>query len=361
VLKFKLIQALAPTLNANAARLKTLCLLIEAIIRHRSVNLTVLSTTQDGSSCSNESRYRRFQDFFFKASFALTDITATILSRLPKPKEGYLLAIDRTNWQFGRKDINFLVIAVIVGKVSIPLVWKVLPTKTRNGNSNRKDRIKLMRELLKALPAKEIQALTMDREFIGKQWLSWLDEQGVGYVVRIKKNVWVGERTAEDRAKTQGPNPRSRQDIFGLDLFFGSKVMKKANRQSHLMVVSNRFAGKEALRIYWKRWGIERLFAHLKKKGFDLESTHITAAFKLETLFGIVVLAFLFSFAWGCHLRHSGKKNNAASRRKSFFRLGLEDILARLQPTPNGHLNLPQLRELHDWMKSPKFNSIFLV
>lgn len=48
---------------------------------------------------------------------------------------------------------------------------------------------------------------------------------------------------------------------------------------------------------------------------------------KLEKLFGILTMAFLLSFAWGCHLRSSEQKISAATKRKSLFRLGLEDIL----------------------------------
>ena len=65
-----------------------------------------------------------------------------------------------------------------------------------------------------------------------------------------------------------------------------------------LYLVSNRFSGREALALYRQRWGIEQLFSHLKKRGFDLEVTHMTDADKLEKLFAIVTLAFLFSYAW---------------------------------------------------------------
>ncbi|MFT6381030.1 MAG: hypothetical protein ACJAXZ_002516, partial [Akkermansiaceae bacterium] len=94
------------------------------------------------------------------------------------------------------------------------------------------------------------------------------------------------------------------------------------------MVVSNRFSGKEALQIYRQGWGNERLFGHLKKNGFDLEATHMTGAPKLEILFALTVLAFLFSFAWGCRFRESTRKMTAAASRKSVFRLGLEDLMS---------------------------------
>jgi hypothetical protein len=51
------------------------------------------------------------------------------------------LALDRTNWKFGRIDINLLVLAVVVAnQFSIPILWKALPKK---GNSNTHERIDL--------------------------------------------------------------------------------------------------------------------------------------------------------------------------------------------------------------------------
>ena len=137
-------------------------------------------------------------DFKVNAIHCLPSVSKLILQRLPKPPCGYLLAIDRTNWQFGRKDINFLVIAIVVGNVSIPLVWKVLPERTKGGNSNVSQRIDLMEQLLKHLDPGEIHALTMDREFTGKRWLQWLDQNEIAYVLRIKSNTVVGKHLARE-------------------------------------------------------------------------------------------------------------------------------------------------------------------
>ena len=361
MLNQQLLQALGSNLNANHARLKNLCLLVSAVLLHRTVNLVILATTSDGKKVSNESRYRRFQDFFQRFELCLPSVGRIILSRIPKPPAGYLLAMDRTNWQFGRRDINFLVVAIVVGSVSIPIVWKVLPKKNKRGNSNASQRIALTKTLLKLIPAGEIEALTMDREFIGKQWLRWLDEQGVGYVVRIKKNVIVGQYQAGELACRKGKKPVGAQDIFGLKLFFSSKSMKAGGRADWLFVVSNRFQGREALALYRRRWGIERLFGHLKKKGFDLETTHMTDGAKLEKLFAVVVLAFLFSFSWGCHLRATSQKTSSHSKRKSLFRLGLEDILKLLNSPLEKMQRSQELKEFLLWLKKAKFDSIFLV
>lgn len=357
MLKYKLLQALGSNLNANQARLKNLVLLVSAVLQHRTVNLAVLATTHDGKAVSNESRYRRFQDFFLRFSLCLPSVGRVLLSRIPKPLGGYVLAMDRTNWKFGCRDLNFLVIAIVTDKVAIPIVWKVLPAKNSKGNSNARQRMELMEGLLALIPSKEIRALTLDREFIGKAWLRWLDSSGVPYVVRLKKNAIVGNKSAEQLAGQRGRKPKARQTVFGLELFFTCKPMKNKFRDSHLMVVSNRYSGKEALDLYRQRWGIERLFGHLKKNGFNLEATHMTDAAKLEKLFAIVALAFVFSYAWGCHLKASKEVLSRHQQRKSLFRLGLEDILRLLDlPEPND-----ELRSFSHWIQHSKFSSIFLV
>ena len=129
-------------------------------------------------------------------------------------------------------------------------------------------------------------------------WLQWLDQNEIAYVLRIKSNTVVGKHLAREHAASSRRNLKSKRKVFGfgLELFFACKSIRQGARSSHLMVVSNRFRDKEALALYRKRWGVERLFGHLKRKGFDLESTHLTDPAKLEKLFAVVVIAFLFSY-----------------------------------------------------------------
>ena len=46
-----------------------------------------------------------------------------------------------------------------------------LPRATKCGNSKTTHRIDLMKRFLRIIPASDVKALTMDREFIGKEWL----------------------------------------------------------------------------------------------------------------------------------------------------------------------------------------------
>ncbi len=137
--------------------------------------------------------------------------------------------------------------------------------------------------------------------------------------------------------------------------------MKAGGRATHLLVASNRFKGKEALALYRMRWGIERLFGHLKKNGFDLEATHMSDPRKLEKLFAVVTIAYIISFAWGCHLRAERHRISAKSNRKSLFRLGLEDILRLLSPGKTVPRHRDDLLLFLRWLSHSQFNSIFLM
>ena len=357
VLNNLFLSQLTSALDFNLARIKCLTLLVGGMIRHRTVNLAILAT-ENRSGATNESCYRRFQAFFLNAALPLLEIGRFITGKIPKPPQGWVLSMDRTNWKFGNHHINILTVGVVINKVAIPIVWKVLPQTSKRGNSNTAQRIKLIESLLTLIDARDIQVLTMDREFGGQQWLRWLDDQQVGYVVRIKSNIIVGRKSAREHASTRGRKGTRRQKIWTLDLFFTSKrIVGKGRRDSHLYVVSNRFAGQEAMELYRQRWGIEQLFSHLKKRGFDFEATHMTNAAKLEKLFALVSLAFLFSFGWGCQLRAT-RQPTPARKRKSLFREGLEDILRLLG---NPHLPPADRRKFTDWLRLPTLFSIFIV
>jgi len=192
--------------------------------------------------------------------------------RQPKPKDGWVLAMDRTNWQFGKTHINILVVTVIVEGVGYPIAWRMLPKKTKKGNSRKFHRIAIMKEVLDILPAEEIKALTMDREFVGTKWLGWLKSMEISYVVRVKKNARIGGQSAawfsiRGRWKKQA---HEEKEVFGQQVYFAAKRIPKG-RENYLAVISHGFQGEEALELYWQRWGIETLFGHLKKRGYQFE------------------------------------------------------------------------------------------
>ena len=344
-------------LSWNKARISCLAILLVSMLRNRTVNLAKLSAEACGGE-SSESLYRRFQNFFLKFAMPLEDVGKLVLSKLGKPADGWVLSMDRTNWKYGKIHINILAVGVVVNKVAVPVVWRVLPQSTKRGNSNTKHRIELMKRLLRILPAQDIRALTMDREFAGKEWLQWLDSKGVGYVARIRKNTLVDGSCAGSRRHGNLLRSDKAKSVWGMDLYFsGCRITGSNTRDEFLYVVSNRYHGKEATALYRKRWGIEQVFSHFKKRGCDLETTHMTDASKIEKLFAVITLAFMVGYGWGCQMKHEAPLN-AAKKRKSIFRLGLDRIA---QIFSNQTKFEDEIAALAAWFSRPKYESFFIV
>ena len=105
--------------------------------------------------------------------FDYTQLALFLLSFLPQ--RPLVLSIDRTEWDFGRTQVNILCIVASIGKLAVPLYFELLDNNS--GNSNARDRISLFKQLISIVDKERIQMLVMDREFIGQRWLKWLKDE----------------------------------------------------------------------------------------------------------------------------------------------------------------------------------------
>jgi hypothetical protein len=83
-------------------------------------------------------------------------------------KGDFDLCLDRSNWKFGKKNINYLVLSWRISKkISIPLMFVELD---KAGNSNTQERVDLLKNFDEVFGFLRIKSLMADREFIGKKW-----------------------------------------------------------------------------------------------------------------------------------------------------------------------------------------------
>jgi hypothetical protein len=85
-----------------------LATVIIAIIRNRTVNLTELVSCLGGKT-KIESRYKRLQRFIWRIKFD-RKILARLLGGFADKEGKYMIAIDRTNRDYGKFKINILVL-----------------------------------------------------------------------------------------------------------------------------------------------------------------------------------------------------------------------------------------------------------
>ncbi len=237
---------------------------------------------QIGADSTSDDFVRRFQRFFASCALPARHVGALILALAPKPADGWVLAMDRTNWRFGKTHVNLLVVTVILNGVGLPIAWKMLPKTTKSGNSRHGHRIALIGQVLSILPAATIRALTMDRGFVGKRRLGWLTLMEVPYIVRVKANTRIGSAGA---AWWCGRNRWKRHavelhTVFGRKAYFAAKRIHRG-RDPFLAVISGTFRSEEALELYRMRWGIETFFGHPVPRHIVLHPFGFTPAAKL--------------------------------------------------------------------------------
>jgi hypothetical protein len=85
-----------------------------------------------------------------------------VLSIFRKIPKMYLI-LDRTNWKFGKKDINHLVLTATIGSVTVPLFWSLLE---HQGCSDASQRIHLLEQFKETFGLDCILSFTADREFV---------------------------------------------------------------------------------------------------------------------------------------------------------------------------------------------------
>lgn len=137
-------------------------MLVLAVLGLRTVLLVWLAR-HASPPVKTESVCRRFQRFFAGCVLPARTIGALVRALSPKPANGRVLAIDLTNWKFGKSHIKILVVIVILNGVGLPIARRMLPKRTKRGNSNRIHRVRLMEQVLAILPVADIRILTMDR------------------------------------------------------------------------------------------------------------------------------------------------------------------------------------------------------
>lgn len=246
--------------------------------------------------------------------------------------------MDRTNWKFGSSNINALVIAITYKGVAFPVIFSLLDKK---GNSNTTERIALMDRFIRLFGEDSINCLVADREFVGDDWVAYLNNNNIRYHLRIRHNFWIENPRNGKRVKVSwlfGDVKLNENKVLykiyrlhnQLVYLSGSKVNNKEGRPELQIIISFNQPDQSKNR-YKDRWQIETAFKALKTSGFNLEDTHLTQIARLEKLFAVVIVAFTWAYIIGIYLHEHIKpiRNlNNNRRAKSFFKYGLTYIAA---------------------------------
>lgn len=321
----------------NLSRVKFISHFIIALCKVQTVTFEKLSNAFD-TKASSESSLRRIQRFIANYSLDSDLIARLIFNLLPK-KDTLILSIDRTNWKFGQTNINILMLGVVYNGVAFPLLFAML---NKRGNSNSKERIRLVNRFVRLFGKDVIESIVADREFVGQQWLEFLNRNKIRYYIRIRHNfrVFIPHKNKEIKASHLFTRFRVNEFVYynkivringELCYLSGCKLNTSKGKQDFLIIVSFNKPEK-ALLDYKKRWQIEMCFKAMKSSGFDIEKTHLQDIDRIEKLILLVMIAFIWCYKVGIYL-HKIKPiyiKKHGRKAKSIFKYGLNFIAKSL-------------------------------
>ncbi len=333
-------ETLRPHLGLSKDRVETLALIVVAMVSARTVNLSHLAAERPGSTLV-ASTYRRLQRFFqyvrLEPDWA-PPITAEIAGL--RGSGSWYLALDRTQWRIGSREVNFLVLAAVTRRFRVPLMWTVIRGR---GNSGTRQRVALMRRYLRLFDLSTIRLLLADREFIGRDWMDFLCENNIPFAIRLRGDLRI--TTGEGHELTLDARLHWRRRTKVLTGWLGagrergrhrlSFAAKRLQSGEWIVIATNR-APRLALAAYRRRWAIECLFGDAKTRGLNLEDTRLCDPRKLDLLMGLVALAI----AWAARTARDLLGTRWPRRKahgylaKSWFRTGFDQIRRLLRSDP---------------------------
>jgi len=319
--------------NMNLARIKFFGLFITALCKVQTVCFEKLACSFDVAS-NQGSSLRRIQRFM--AGYCLnTDLIARFVFALLPHSPPYRLVLDRTNWKFGSKDINVLMLGIVYRGVAFPVLYTMMP---KFGNSSTRERIDLINRFVRLFGQDKIECLLADREFVGSKWLEFLNSLAIPYHIRIRENFYVSIPRNGHRIKvsTLFGHLRVNQSDFhkgivcinGQLCYLSASMVLNKQGKPELQVIVSFNKPDQAQSIYKERWQIETAFKALKSSGFNIEDTHLTDLERINKLFALVIIAFAWVYKAGIYLNEliPIKIKKHGRKAKSIFKYGLNYI-----------------------------------
>jgi hypothetical protein len=333
----QIISILYPMLSEkmNLARIKFLGLFICALYKVQTVCFEQLANAFESKS-QRSSSLRRIQRFM--SDYVLdTDLIACLIFKMLPHRPPYRLVMDRTNWKFGKKNINVLTLAIVYQGIAFPILIKMLD---KRGNSHTQERISMMKKYEQLFGYQTVDCLLADREFIGEDWINYLNINQLRYYIRVRENFYVDNPRTGKRFKVfwifnglKCGESSFLSRIFrvnGQFCYLSASKIKNKSGVAQLQIIMSFNKPELSKKIYKERWQIESTFKALKTSGFNIEDTHLTDLERIEKLFSLVMIAFAWAYVIGVFANENIKPIRILKhgrKSKSFFKYGLQFIV----------------------------------
>jgi hypothetical protein len=323
------------------AALSTLYLIVNLIQVSRSVNLNKLKQqmarvlNKKGKQTAPNSHYKRLNRFFqdFGDDPEFFEAACLLLVQKLRAKGHKVLLLDGTKWDLDNKHLHYLTLSILVRGVSIPIYFVDLE---KAGASSQEERIAFIEKALEKFDLKGM-TLIADREYIGDKWFKYLIDNGLNFIIRLKKgdyeiayNLESGAKYDKNWQKCLRTGRSIAKTIKLLSMPYTVVMCQNRDKKAEdktVFLISNLTNKNLIASTYLLRWQIERMFKQLKSDGFELEDINLKSKGRRCLLVLLVCMAHALTIQAALDKHRTFKKvdrqNGTQHLRESVFQIGL--------------------------------------
>jgi hypothetical protein len=286
-----------------------------------------------------ESRRKRIQRFLSLPNLTIEKVWFPIVQEWLKThfndEKIIYLAIDRTNWS----NINLFMVSVIWDKRAFPIYFTLL---AKLGNSNISEQQDILSKVMPLFQDYKICILG-DREFCSVKLAKHLQNLGIYFCLRLKKNEFVEDKKGIlVELNNLGLVPGISIFLQGVKVtktrgFISFNVACKWKRKVEgvapkegWFILTNLDCIESAISGYKQRFDIEEMFRDFKKGGYNLEDTNVRGE-RFISLVLLISIAYTSATIQGQQIKRKGiqkyvsrvKEYGRTERRHSSFYVGL--------------------------------------
>lgn len=321
---------------------KCLVALIRALFLTLSVNLVKLAR-ECFPQTQAMSTVRRIERLLSLPIFPVGIIGKAIVKALPRQNR-YILTMDRTTWELGKRIYNILAVGICFDGISLPIYFT---TYHKRGATNWIEQMEFMEHVLDIIPPSMIECLVADREFGYTKFMNWLNLNHIPFCLRIRENTYVHDTATGSNRKiknilTSLPSGQCLVLAHTYSLSGNMRVRIYALRRQDsdndgLLILATPENASFTDKIYRLRWQIETAFRAMKTAGFNMEQTHLPTDGRFQNMLAIILIAYACAFIDGL-IRTRIKKipliKRNGHKRFSIFSWGLSYVIDDILRAP---------------------------
>lgn len=91
-----------------------------------------------------------------------------------------------------------MAIDIVCQGVAFPIIFKLLP---KRGNLNTQERIDIVENFIRLFGKEAIKELVADREFVGENWMEYLNKEEIRCHIRIRENFHIDDPRTGTKTK----------------------------------------------------------------------------------------------------------------------------------------------------------------